>query len=269
MTLDVLILSKDRAAQLDLTLSTMKSHFVDWKDYRFHVLYTYSNGMHQVSYDKVKSYHPEFQWVKETNFRNDVIRLFNSFQGPYVSFLVDDDVFIDNMSLDCPEFKEFTRNPEIAVLSPRIAPYVNYCYTARLSTPPPRSFNGTTWNWKSPELAGDLNYPCSIASLHIFRKEDLNHPINNVWFRAPNSFEGSCLAPNPPHHRPLMICFDRCKVICGTNNRVQTENANYHENSHTPDSLCQTFLTGKRLNPHANDGIIVPMCHGPVKLEFV
>jgi hypothetical protein len=270
MTLDVLIFSKDRAAQLDLTLSSMKNHFVDWRDYRFHVLFTYSNEMHKLSYDRVMSLHPEFKWTKETHFRNDTIRIFNSFVGPYVSFLVDDDVFIDNMSLDCPEFKRFSSDPSIAVLSPRIAPYVNYCYTARIGTPPPAIFNGSpwVWNWKDSALQGDWNYPMSIASLHIFRKEDLIQPINNVLFRAPNSFEGNCLAPNPPHHRPNMICFDRCKVICGTNNRVQTENANYHENSHTPDGLCHGFLSGKRLNPTINDGIIVPMCHGPVKLEF-
>lgn len=269
MTLDVLIFSKDRAAQLDLTLQSMKNHFVDWRDYRFHILFTYSNDMHRASYQRVISLHQEFRWFKENNFRNDVVGIFNSFKGPFVSFLVDDDVFIDNMSLDCPEFKEFERNPNIAVLSPRIAPYVNYCYTARIATPPPANFYGTAWSWQSPELAGDWNYPMSIASLHIFRKEDLTHAINNVPFKAPNSFEGNCLAPNPPHHRPLMMCFNRCKVICGTNNRVQTENANYHENSHTPDQLCQIFLSGKRLNPTANDGIIVPMCHGPVKLEFV
>lgn len=270
MTLDVLVFSKDRAPQLDLTLQSMKNHFVDWRDYRFHILFTYSNDMHRAAYQRAVHLHSEFTWHHESNFKNDVVRIFNSFKGPFVSFLVDDDVFIDHMSLDCPEFKEFANNPAISVLSPRIAPYVNYCYTARIQTPPPLFQPGLcVWNWKNPSLQGDWNYPMSIASLHIFRKEDLNHAINNAWFKAPNSFEGNCLAPNPPHHRPLMMCFSRCKVICGTNNRVQTENANYHENSHTPDSLCQTFLSGKRLNPNANDGIIVPMCHGPVKLEFI
>lgn len=270
--IDVLIFSKDRPAQLDLTLQTLKNHFKEWRSQKYTILYTYSNKGYEQAYNRTKSYHsdPQFTWHKETNFKNNVIEIFNNGIYGYQSFLVDDDVFIDDFSLDSYEFNEFKNNTEIACLSPRIAPYVNYCYTARISTPPPKMFiNKNVWNWKNPDLSGDWNYTQSIASFHIFKKGDLIRNINNVPFRAPNSFEGSCLAPNPPHHRPLMICFDRCKVICGTNNRVQTENSNYHENSHTPDSLCQSFLTGKRLNPYSNDGIIVPMCHGPVKLEFV
>lgn len=268
--IDVLIFSKDRACQLDLTLTTLKKHFKEWRTQTYTILYTYSNDLNRLAYDRVRNLHPQFQWVIENSFRQDVINIFNTGTNPYYSFIVDDDVFINGFSLDSPEFHEFKLNPHIACVSPRIAPYVNYCYTARISTPPPKEFiNKTIWNWTNPELLGDWCYPQSIASFHIFRREDLNYSINNAPFRAPNSFEGTCLAPNPPRHRPLMVCFEQCKVICGTNNRVQVENNNYHENTHTPEMLAKYFLLGKRLNPNINDGIIVPMCHGPVKLEFI
>lgn len=268
--IDVIIFSKDRAAQLDLTLSGLKHYFREWREQSYTILYTYSSDLHKLAYDRAMILHPEFKWVKETNFQQDTKNIFNSGTKSFVSFLVDDDVWINEMSINTYEFNEFKINSQIACLSPRIAPQVNYCYTARLSTPPPKEFiNKTTWNWTNSELAGDWNYPMSIASFHIFKKEDLLNSINNVSFRGPNSFEGSCLAPNPPRHRPLMICFENCKVFCGTVNRVQIENSNFHENSHNPDMLAKIFLMGKRFNPLANNGLIMPMCHGPVKLEYI
>lgn len=268
--IDVIIFSKDRAAQLDLTLSGMKHYFKEWKEQSYTILYTYSNDLHKLAYDKAKNLHPEFKWVKETNFHQDTKNIFNSGTQNYVSFMVDDDVWINEMSLNSPEFNEFKSNPQIACLSPRIAPYVNFCYTARLQTPPPKEFiNKTTWNWTNPELAGDWNYPFSIASFHIFRREDLSNLINTVPFRGPNTFEGTCLAPYPPRHRPLMICFENCKVFCSTLNRVQVENGNHHENSHNPEMLAKNFILGKRLDTKANAGLVMPMCHGPVKLEYI
>jgi hypothetical protein len=273
--IDVLIFTKDRAAQLDLTLQGLKIYFKEWQQQKYTILMKTSNRAFQEAYQLVRKLHPEpqFEWRLESeSFNHDVRHVFNKGKNPYQSFLVDDDVFINHFSLDSYEFNEFKRNDQIACLSHRISPYVNYCYTARISTPPPKEFVGKNiWNWKKPELAGDWNYPQSIASFHIFRKEDLSNAINTVPFTAPNSFEGNCLAPNSPHHRPLMICYDNCKIICGTNNRVQNENGNYHENTHDPMKLNNEFFAGrgeKRLNPKANDGIVVPMCHGPVKLEF-
>jgi hypothetical protein len=270
--IDVVIFSKDRAAQLDMMLSGLKHYFANWSTQKYTVLFTHSNDLHKLAYDRVKSLHQEkcFTWVKESNFYNDTKNIFNSGKNPLVSFLVDDDVFIDHFSLDSYEFKTFMDNSQIACLSPRIAPYTTYCYTARISTPPPKIFIGDTiWNWKDPELAGDWNYPMSIASFHIFRREDLVGPINTVPFRGPNSFEGTCLAPNPPHHRQLMMSYKRCKIICGVNNRVQVENNNFHEGTDDISILAKELLLGKRFNPKANNLLVSNACHGPVKLQYL
>lgn len=264
--IQVMYFSKDRACQLDLTLTSMKKHFKEWKDQEHVILYTYSNDEYRKGYERVMQLHPEFKWVKETNFRSDTIRLFNESQRPYVAFLVDDDVFLDDLTLESQEFKTFTQNTAIACLSPRMAPYVTFCYTANIPAPPPAFGPGLKiWNWQDPKLCGDWNYPMSIASFHVFRREDLARPINIGNFRAPNSFEGTCLAPNPPNHRPLMICYENAKCFCVTNNRVQTENGNRHENSAPLDQLNAAFVAGKRLSPHANYLHKANTAHGPAK----
>jgi hypothetical protein len=259
-----ILCSKDRACQLDLTLSSMKKHFKEWKEQKFDIIYTYSSEEYKKGYEKVKQFHPEFNWIKETNYHNDTVAAFNNGTTPYVSFLVDDDVFINPITLSCPEFQEFLTNDQIACFSGRMSPSVNFCYTANISAPQPEFNPNRTWNWQNPSLRGDWNYPMSIASFHVFRREDLTKAINTEPFRSPNYFE-QALANNPPMGRPLMICCETAKCYCGTNNRVQNDNANRNENSAPLDILNKLFVMGRRLSPTANRGLVSVTAHGPVK----
>ena len=263
--LHTILFSKDRACQLDLTLSSYKRHFKEWKDNDLTVLYTSSSAEYERGYDKIKQLHPEFTYVKESNFQQDTIRIFNDNQCPLVSFLVDDDVFINDVTLNCHQLQAMLRNPNILCIASRMNKEVNYCYTANIQTPPPvHFFEEGSWEWRAPQLSGDWNYPMSISGFHIFRKADLVRPINTAPFRAPNSFEGTCLACNPPD-RPLIILLENQKCICGVNNRVQTENGNRHEGSHDLVSLNNMFLSGNRLSDKANDGKMFRQAHAPVE----
>lgn len=265
--LHVITFSKNRACQLDLTLSSYKNHFKEWNNSKLTILYNYSTELYKNGYDKVKELHPEFTWVKEENFQADTIRIFNESDSPLVSFLVDDDVFINDVSLLEPAFQAFFRNNNILCVASRMTKNIDYCYTANISTPPPTHFyEEGSWEWRAPNLLGDWSYPMSIASFHVFRKMDLITTINKVPFNAPNSFEGRCLAPNPPD-KPLMILLNEQKCLCAVNNRVQTENCNRNENSHSIESLNNMFLNGNRLSDKVNNGKIFKQAHAP--LEYV
>lgn len=269
--IEVVIFSKDRAAQLDLTLSSLKKYFKEWNQVKIHVLYKASDFRFQEGYNRLMQYHKDMQihFVNEWyGFTQDTIRIINGISSPYIAFVVDDDIFIDYFSLQDPEFKNFFSNPNILCLSPRIAPYVNFCYTANIPSPAPKNFNpDRTWTWKSPELCGDWNYPMSIAAFHVFRTDDIKPLVNKANFRAPNSFEGTCLAPYPPA-RPLMICYDSCKCITSTNNRVQTENSNRFDHTDPVEELNRLFTAGHRLSTEANHQAKIPMCHGPCKYKW-
>ena len=265
--LHTMVFSKDRACQLDLTLSTYKKHFKEWKDNKLTILYTHSNASYENGYKKLMQLHPEFAWVKESNFHDDTVSIFNLIEAPLVSFLVDDDVFINDVSLSERGINALIKNTNILCVASRMNRDINYCYTANIQTPPPTSFyQEGSWEWNVSSLAGDWCYPMSIASFHIFRRSDLIRAINTAPFRAPNSFEGTCLAPNAPK-KPLMILLDNQKCICGVNNRVQTENSNRHENSHSIESLNNMFLSGNRLSDTVNDGKMFKQAHAP--LEYV
>jgi hypothetical protein len=211
--------------------------------------------------------------LKETNFRQNTIDTFNKHLSTreFVSFIVDDDVFIDYFSLDSDEFKSFRYDPNIMCLSPRLAPYVTYCYPASIDSLPPRYLPEFSpkyvWRWQDPNLRGDHCYPWSVACHHIFRAQDVYDAINNIPFKAPNSFEGNCLLGHIKE-KPLMICYATAKCICSTNNKIQTENMNRNENSHPVEFLNANFLAGKRLCPDVNHQRILNACHGPLDYKW-
>lgn len=269
--INTIMWSKDRACQLDLTLSTYKKYFTEWREQQVNIIYTASTPDYAKGYERVKSLHPEFNWIQESNFRQDTINCFNKFYRPFTTFVVDDDVFIDYFSLKSDEFNIFANDPSIICVSPRLAPYVTYCYPASIDSPPPQfipHYPKKVWNWKLPHLRGDWCYPWSVACHHIFKSEDLQHAINNIPFKFANSFEGNCLLGHINENRQHMICFDTAKCICSENNKVQTENMNRNENSHPLQFMNNQFLQGLRLCPDVNHQMILNACHGPVIIKW-
>lgn len=264
--------SKDRACQLDLTLTTYKKYFTEWKSQFLSIIYTSSNPAFNQGYEIVKARHPEFNWVRETNFRQDTINCFDKYKRPFTTFMVDDDVFIDYFALKSDEFKLFLADPSIMCVSPRIAPYVTYCYPASIDSPPPPflpQYSQKVWNWKLDYLRGDWCYPWSVSAHQIFRTEDLEHAIHNIPFRFANTFEGVCLLGHIGNSRSNMVCFETSKVICAVNNKVQVEAANKHENTHPVDYLNHMLLQGKTLCPNINHQARLNACHGVVQLKFI
>jgi hypothetical protein len=262
--INVVAWSKDRATQLDLMLSSYKKYFADWKTQKLSIIYTFSTAEYGAGYELVKKYHPEFNWIKETNFRTDTLNCINDPSNPYISFLVDDDVFIDYFSINDPEFKLLETNPKVACVSCRLAPYVNFCYPQNKPQCQPAFIEKNVWRWVGSEF--DWGYPISVASFHVFRRSDLAF-LNFMPFRGANTLEGG-MEGTFTRSKDLMVCYDHAKCICTTNNKVQMENMNRNENSHPLQVLNAEFLKGRRLDHDINDKMTLNMCHGPVKLEW-
>lgn len=92
---DVLIFSKDRAAQLDLLLSSVELYAPNLYS-TITVIYMASGAEYLRGYDRCRDlqwlHHRLLHWWKQGDFDVDV-RSWLDHMGPFVSFLVDDDVF--------------------------------------------------------------------------------------------------------------------------------------------------------------------------------
>jgi hypothetical protein len=104
---DTIIFSKDRAAQLDLLLRSMKENCNLFKP---RVLYDTSNLMFQEGYSQVRKLHPDVHFIQEMRIGQDIRRLLESGKSPYVCVLTDDTVFYRDCKLSKKTIKEvFTK----------------------------------------------------------------------------------------------------------------------------------------------------------------
>ena len=137
--MNVVIFSKDRAAQLDLLLRSML-----WLMADKYVIYTCSTKNHDKGYDKLfwdywcdrSDIH---LFMQEDNFKDSLLRHIDTEQAGTV-FFTDDDVFIDNWPMITFAFPD-----NVACLSLRLNPRMDYCYTLNRKQVPPKMQPGWLW----------------------------------------------------------------------------------------------------------------------------
>lgn len=217
--ISTVIFSKNRACQLELLLRSFNMPAV--------VIYTYDPDFKR-GYEKLINMYPSVKFIRQTNLKEQILENL----GNYTMFEVDDAVMIRHFSENCPELKEFKRNPDIICLSLRMSP--------SYSGAP--AFKNNTWAWRG--LRHSWGYPMSVSS-HIFRLDDILPTISKSEMEIPNDLEVA-LRRNPPD-RHLMLCFTKPKMITNEANNVQTKYP-------TPNfgvslwELEGRFLKGERLS---------------------
>lgn len=239
--INIIIFSKDRACQLELLLRSMKIFFFEHKICKVSILYKYSDEQFKVGYDSVKYLHPEYNYVLETNggFKAQMCSLMYE-QNMLTMFLVDDIVFKDYFFLRSNEMKHFIAHEDIACLSLRMCPRINYCYTERRPTPPPVVSEDGTWKW--PGLPGDWGYPNSVDGC-IYKTQKIIHMVRTMDYYNPNTFEGTW-ANFPPYDQPYMVCYKESKIVNNPINKVQNVNGN-HCGDVSARFINDQFLSGK------------------------
>jgi hypothetical protein len=249
-----ILFSRDRACQLELLLRSTKEYFKEYKSTKISVLYTYSNCFFKQGYNKVIDEYPEINFVKENNFKSDLVKLIDD-ENKYTIFFVDDQVFKEPFSMN--EIPLLT--DDIACISLRLHPRLNYCYTMNIQMTPT---NSTKWLWKN--FNGDNNYVMSLDS-HIFLTTDIKPYLVNLQYKNPNSLEGilACY----PINKPYMICFEKSKTINNPCNKVQTNNPNKHGNV-SAEYINQEFLNGKVIDLEPFRGLENESCHKEMPIIF-
>jgi hypothetical protein len=93
----VIFFSKDRPLQLDAALRSWQRHCKDASSTSIKVLYKASTSRLMSLYRRLMQEHPTVEFVREGEFRRDVLVLLE--QQDYVGFVVDDSIFVRDFSL--------------------------------------------------------------------------------------------------------------------------------------------------------------------------
>jgi len=256
--MNCIVFSKDRACQLDAFLRSLKTHWKTWQEEtKLSIMWTCSHNRYLAGYEILFKEHPEFNHVEQRNkdFKQILISLVDP-NIPYTVQFVDDIIFTDDFTVNCPEFEAFKNEPETSCLSLRMHPGITYCYMQNFHmTPPAEAVANLKWEWLG--LPGDFGYAMSQDG-HIFRTEDLLPCFKYYDYGHPNALEGLMTYVVPK--RPFMRCFQKAKIINIPSNRVG-QNIHNRSGSIPSDFLNEQYLTGKRINLKPFDGLQANAVH--------
>lgn len=262
---DFLIFSKNRAMQLDALLNSLQHHLNSAEIGRIGILYK-SDQRHLESYHILMRSWPDLIWIKELDFRSQVLEFLEACPSEYASFLVDDLIFY--------------RSPESSIF-----PEEDLCFSLRLGKncfyshpanawyrhPDFIQFDPILrWDWRFGEY--DFGYPFSLDG-HIFRKKIIKELCQSISFKNPNSLENSLTYNRDPGFHQIssiVRSFTQSCVVGIPVNRVNEEIENRFGVDHriSEEELLEMFLQGKRIDPAKMDFSQINGPHKELRYEF-
>lgn len=212
----IILFSKDRPMQTHAYLESL-FFYSDANLKKVSVLYYETKD---ISYKKVMQNFPEVNWVRETNFHNDLMRLIHQ-SDEYIMFGCDDVVFVREFNLEYAK-KILENKNDIFGFSFRLG-------TNILPIPSTQQTDDILiWNWKD-SLCNHYNYPWELDCT-LYRKSDVLQILKKKGGRikSPNFFESDiALNTNKYIYREKMACLNKKnQAIVITVNRVQETHLN-------------------------------------------
>lgn len=272
-----IVFSRNRAAQLDLLLSSIKANLPKRFFQHIDILWKASDKEYELAYKTCKKEWKaqSYKWGEgsvhfwdEQHFRYQVTDLICR-GARSIMFFCDDDIVYRKFTGTNPDGFLLTQHDVLAV-SMRLGRNTKVCYPLRSEQTVPefdeRKMRSAALNvWKWYEGDKDFGYPGSLDG-HIFRRDQL-HLLVDGEFSNPNTLE-DVLVRNCRGRQPLLACYDKSYVVGNPVNRVnETHVGNrYGETYHLSEQqLNDLYLDGERLAPRI-DPRTVTAAHQEIEL---
>ncbi len=263
--LDLVVLSKDRACQLDALLRSIRAYLT--VPHRIHVLYTSSNLTFERGYDRVRSWHPGIHWVHEApTFRRAYLELLESIAagpGRFLMPVMDDMIFTRTFTAQ-PLLEMLDRDDDVLAVSLRLGENITHCYVRNIDTTPPDFTNGYRWAWRTAN-SGYWNYPMSMDA-NVYRAKEMAEYAASLPFRKAERVEASM--SRRPIDRPHLVCEATPCVLNLAVNRVQHTFDNRHGTT-TAEALNAAFVAGWAIDLRPLVGRTFDSCHVDIELSLV
>ena len=299
-----IIFSKDRALQLDATLSSFFKHCKNANDVELVVLYKVTDEIHARQYTELKITYSNVQFVEQHDFRQDVVKILdpyieNSLQDwiyktllrlpprfvagianwtlprleeKFILFLVDDNLFVRDFDIR-EIIDDLQKNLDAIGFSLRLGSNTTFCYVLDCPQPLPEFVFAKKgilkYAWTDAIL--DFGYPFDISS-SIYRLGDFLPILMSVRFDNPNLLEGNMAFQKAKFAKalPAMLCYETSVTFCNPINRVQdiSENRAGVEYFYSSYQLAELFDKGYRINTEAYNNFVPNSCHQEIELTF-
>lgn len=266
-----IIFSKDRPLQLDLTLTSNERHCSEKNARNEVVIYKPTNDEFEETYKQVAKEHPDVQFLKEDNFKNNLLECVD--KNRHVMFVVDDCIFTRRYSLDkISSFLDICDG--VLGFSLRLGTNTEVCYPIREKNDMPYmqmlGKNIGAFSWKQAGK-GDFSYPLDVSS-SVYRVKDIKPLLEKLDYNTPNSLEWMLSnSTRVFNNLQFLLCYDISPAFCNPINKVQTENNNRVGNveGYGVEPLLLAYNLGYRIDADAFDGFISNGCHQEVPIRFI
>ncbi len=306
--MQILIFSKNRALQLDCTLSSFLLHCQDKSQASMTVLYQADGPLYERQYQQLMAEYSakSVRFRKQMKFKADVMevlledgrrnwldrRLLSLGFGVNrmierdwpenisrnILFLVDDNIFVCDFRLDDIE-KSLAGQPDAVGFSLRLGANTTYCYPMSENQALPefqridgdQSTGGTILRYRWPGAQHDFGYPLEVSS-SAYRKSDILSVLVSSRFRNPNQLEWylSGSAERFVTSHPWLLCYETSVTFCNPVNKVQTkfQNRAGENDAYTIENLAEKFDAGFRIDAAAYANYVSNGCHQEKELIF-
>ena len=215
-TISGIIFSKDRPIQLDALLTSYYKYCND--PCSITVLYNTSNKSFQKEYDELKIIHSNVIFIKEINFRRDLIHQLKNIKTEFIFFAVDDMIFIRKFFLS-----EIIKKMNFqTIFSMRLGSRINWCETCQIAMNPNFSEFGNFIGWKWSNNNFDWGYRFSVDG-NVFKTNEVLCLTESLNFKAPNSYEGLMNGFLLFKLKRKGICYSEPVVVNLVLNKIQIE----------------------------------------------
>lgn len=257
-----IIWSKNRAMQLDALLrSSVKNAGIENKN--TYIVYDYSDDIYGQGYDLAMSRFRDYAYfIKQRDFKKDIIDVLNIVNTKYVLGNSDDNIFINPA-----EFYGMQEGDHAYSL--RLYPGIVYCNPAKLTMKTPdfiyRDYTYCKWDWTQCNPRGCWGYPNSCDS-NIYRTEEFLDNIKKAEFNNPSNLEAWL-----NDHRPfkcIMVCNKKPSLISIENNVVSSTSTNESVGWNI-EELNKKLLNGYIIDSEKFYGIKKYSCHIKENYEFI
>lgn len=247
---EAIVFSRDRAMQLHAFLGGWFSCVLS--PCPLTVLYTTSPA-HETSYQELAAlWAGRVTFVRETEFRADLLAIVRDSGAPRIVFFTDDGMFLDPFDLD----DATSWDPRTTVFALTKGRGLRHCFiTDRAQSlppfqpSPPGAEELLCWRWKDGD-PGDWSYPLSVDG-HVFDRHEMSVLLGAIPFHSPNTLEAAMQVYDPFFRPRLGLCFPREKLVNIPANTVQTDWRNRDTGLHKPDELLALWNAGQRIEHEA------------------
>lgn len=264
----ILIFSKDRAMQLELSINSFLRHVKDLNSVFLNVLYFCSSEEDKKQYDFLKRLYPDVNFVSQESFNEDVVRLISSYH--FILMQVDDNIWCNDFEIK-KSVTILENSPTIIGFSYRLGLNTTYCYM-RGHVQSPRDYlmkdGYVECDWRL--CNGDFGYPLEISAT-MYRVDDILPWIKKIMPSNPNKMEGALnrIRVNFETAR-FMIAFNiKSSVFSNPINLTQNGSNVVSKSVSVSLSDLRNKFKDFKIDASQFDGVEVNSCHFEIDYKYV